>query len=96
LNVPETKETISLSGTEAGLDVFPLKINKAQHDMLVSWTPDWMPNESEEPGIGQAADFINAIKTGQRTNCTPEPALQVTDIGDAIYRSAAVGHAIRL
>jgi predicted dehydrogenase len=64
--------------------------------MLVSWSPDWMPNENEEPGIGQAADFINAIKTGQPTNCTAEQALQVTDIVDAIYRSAAAGHAIRL
>ncbi len=96
LNVPETKETISLSGTEAGLDVFPLKINKAQHDMLLSWSPDWMPNENEEPGIGQAADFINAIKTGASTNCTARQALQVTDIVDAMYRSAAAGHAISL
>jgi predicted dehydrogenase len=96
LNIPETKETISLSGTEAGLDVFPLKINKAQHDMLLSWSPDWMPNENEEPGIGQAADFIQAIKTGQPTNCTASQALQVTDIVDAMYRSAAAGHAISL
>ena len=64
LNVPESKETISLSGTEAGLDVFPLKVNKAQHGMLTHWVPDWMEKENEEPGIGQAADFVNAIKNG--------------------------------
>ena len=55
-----------------------------------------MPNENEEPGIGQAADFINAIKTGESTNCTASQALQVTDIVDAMYRSAAAGHAISL
>jgi len=29
LNIPESHENISLSGTTAGLDVFPLKVNKA-------------------------------------------------------------------
>ena len=96
LNVPESKETISLSGTEAGLDVFPLKVNKAQHGMLTHWVPDWMEKENEEPGIGQAADFVNAIKNGGTPNVLAEQALQVTDIVDAIYRSAAAGHAITL
>jgi predicted dehydrogenase len=96
LNVPESKETISLSGTEAGLDVFPLKVNKAQHGMLTHWVPDWMEKENEEPGIGQAADFVNAIKNGGTPNVLAEQALQVTDIVDAIYRSAAAGHAIKL
>jgi predicted dehydrogenase len=96
LNVPETKETISLSGTEAGLDVFPLKVNKAQYGMLTHWVPDWMEKENEEPGIGQAADFVNAIKNGGQPNVTAAQALQVTDIVDAIYRSAESGQAIRL
>lgn len=96
LNVPETKETVSLSGTEAGLDVFPLKVNKAQYDMLTSWQPDWMPDDGVEPGIGQAADFVNAIQTGTQPNATAEQALQVTDIVDAIYRSAEAGKAITL
>jgi predicted dehydrogenase len=96
LNVPESKETISLSGTEAGIDVFPLKVNKAQYGMLTHWVPDWMEKENEEPGIGRAADFVNAIKNGGTPNVLAEQALQVTDIVDAIYRSAAAGHAITL
>lgn len=95
LNVPETKETISLSGTEAGLDVFPLKVNKAQYGMLTHWEPDWMPNDGVEPGLAQAADFVNAIKTGTSPNVTVEQALQVTELVDAIYRSAELGHAIK-
>jgi len=96
LNVPETKETISLSGTEAGLDVFPLKVNKAQYGMLTHWEPDWMPNDGVEPGLAQAADFVQAIKTGTSPNVTAEQALQVTELVDAIYRSAELGHAIKL
>jgi hypothetical protein len=43
LNIPENYENVSLSGTAASLEVFPLRVNKAHLDMLVSWKPDWMP-----------------------------------------------------
>jgi predicted dehydrogenase len=55
-----------------------------------------MPDDGIEPGIGQAADFVNAIQTGTQPNATAEQALQVTDIVDAIYRSAEAGRSITL
>lgn len=96
LNIPESYENVSISGTEAGLDVFPLKVNKAAHGMLVHWKPDWMAGEREDAGDVQTADFVNAILEGHQPVVRPEQTLQVTTIIDAMYRSAEQGAAIRL
>jgi predicted dehydrogenase len=96
LNIPENYENVSLSGTAAGLEVFPLKVNKAHLDMLVSWKPDWMPGERDNPGDVQTADFVGAILEGRQPVSQAYQALQVTEIVDAIYRSAAAGAAVRL
>jgi predicted dehydrogenase len=96
LNIPESVEQVSLSGTEAGLEVFPLKVNKAAHDMLVSWKPDWLPGERDNPGDVQTNDFVTAILEGRSPIVQAEQALQVTEIVDAIYRSAEAGKAIQL
>jgi predicted dehydrogenase len=96
LNVPESKENVSLSGTDAGLEVFPLTVNKAAHEMLVSWKPDWMANEKTDAGEPQTNDFVMAILEGRSPIVRPEQALQVTDIVDAMYRSAAAGRAVQL
>lgn len=47
------------------MEVFPLKVNKAHLDMLVSWKPDWMPAERDNPGDVQTADFVGAILEGR-------------------------------
>ncbi|NWG22697.1 MAG: Gfo/Idh/MocA family oxidoreductase [Chloroflexi bacterium] len=96
LNIPESYENISLSGTDAGMEVFPLKVNKAHLDMLTSWKPDWMPGERDNPGDVQAADFVSAILEGRQPVSQAHQALQTTEIVDAIYRSAEAGAAIRL
>ncbi|HWQ14268.1 MAG TPA: Gfo/Idh/MocA family oxidoreductase [Roseiflexaceae bacterium] len=96
LNIPESRENISLSGTEAGLEVFPLTVNKAAHEMLLSYKADWMPGEKENPGDVQTADFVDAIREGRQPISRAEQALQVTEIVDAIYRSAEAGRALRL
>jgi len=94
LNIAASVENVSLSGTEGGLDVFPFRVNKAAHDMLLDWVPNWMPGEQDEGGTGQAADFVDAILEGRQPGVKAEEALQVSEIIDAIYESAAVGAAI--
>jgi predicted dehydrogenase len=96
LNIPEARENISLSGTEAGMEVFPLTVNKAANEMLLSYKPDWMPGEKDNPGDVQTADFVDAIREGRQPIARAEQALQVTEIVDAIYRSAEAGRAVRL
>ncbi len=96
LNIPESVEQVSISGTKAGMEVFPLRVNKADHEMLVSWKPDWMEGERADAGDVQTNDFVTAILERRSPIVRPEQALQVTEIVDAIYRSAEAGKAIQL
>lgn len=96
LNVLSDVENVSLSGTEAGLDVFPLRVNRAAHGMLVDWVPSWIPGEKADPGDVQTADFVDAILDGRRPVVEARQALQVSEVVDAIYRSSALGAAVRL
>jgi predicted dehydrogenase len=96
LNIAESAENVSLSGTEAGLDVFPLRINKPAHGMLINSTPAWMPGEKDSEGDLQTADFVDAVLEGRRPIVTAAQALQVSEIVDAIYRSSIAGAAVRL
>lgn len=96
VNIPESKENISLSGTKAGLEVWPLSVNKADHGMLTTWKPDWVPGANVDPGDHQTEDFVNAVLNGGQPLSQPEQALQVTQIIDAMYRSAETKRAVRL
>lgn len=96
LNVPDSGETLSLSGTEGGLDVYPFKVNKPAHGMLVHWMPDWLPLQNESDWDLQTADFVGAIVEGREPLVKPEQALQVSEIVDAIYQSAATGTAVSM
>ncbi len=96
LNIAESVENVSLAGTEAGLDVFPLRVNKPAHGMLIDWRPTWMPGEKENDGDVQTADFVDAVLEGRRPVVKAEEALQVSEIVDAIYRSSVSGAAVRL
>jgi predicted dehydrogenase len=87
---------VSLSGTEAGLDVFPLRINNPAHGMLINSTPAWMPGERDSEGDLQTADFVDSVLENRRPVVTAAQALQVSEIVDAIYRSSIAGAAVRL
>ncbi len=96
LNIPESREAISLSGTEGGLDVYPLKVNKAAHGMLVNWEPNWIPNEQSNQWELQTDDFVEAVLQGREPLVKPEEALAVSEIVDAIYQSSAAEAAVRI
>ncbi len=96
LNVAASEETISLSGTEGGLDVYPFRVNKADHGMLLDMVPAWMPGTDESDWDRQVDDFVDAVRNGREPLVKPEEALQVNAIVDAIYESAATGQAVRL
>lgn len=96
LNVAQPEETISISGTEGGLDVYPFRVNKAAYGMLLDWSPAWMPLQGEPEWDRQIGDFVGAIVEGREPLVKPEEALRVSEIVDAIYRSARTGAAVRL
>ncbi len=95
LNIPEAVENVSLSGTEGGLEVFPLKINKAAHGMLLNSVASLLPNRNKVDWDLQISDFVQSILTGRHPLVRPEEALQVSTIVDAIYRSSDTGASVR-
>lgn len=96
LNIPESVENISLSGTEGGLDLRPFRINKAAHGMLINSTPTWMPGEKLSDWDLQIDDFIESVLNGREPLVKPEEAMYVSQIVDAVYESSAIGSAIKL
>ena len=96
VNIPESVENISLSGTEGGLDLNPFKVNKAAHGMLVNWVPAWMPGEKTLDWELQFDDFVQALVEGREPLVKPEEALKVNEIVDAIYESSVTGTSVKL
>ena len=96
LNIAQSEESVSLSGTAGGLDVYPFQLNKAVYGMLVNCSPAWMPGQTESEWDLQVADFVEAILENREPLVKPEQALQVNEIVDAIYESAATGAAVAL
>ncbi len=96
LNIPEAVENISISGTEGGIELEPFSINKAAHGMLLTTTPNWMPNEKAIDWDAQFEDFIDAVINDRSPLVKPEEALRVSEIVDAIYQSSATGAAVKL
>jgi predicted dehydrogenase len=96
LNIPESVENISFSGTEGGLDLRPFRINKASHGMLINSTPTWIPGEKLIDWDLQIDDFIESVLNGREPLIRPEEAMHVSQIVDAIYESSNTGTAIKL
>ena len=55
-----------------------------------------MPGQTESEWDLQVADFVEAILENREPLVKPEEALQVNEIVDAIYESAATGAAVSL
>jgi len=58
-NLAHDQETVSVSGTNGGLDVFPLKLYQAKYGMLLDQEAYWI-SDDENPGLPQAANFIES------------------------------------
>jgi predicted dehydrogenase len=54
------------------------------------------PENAESISGGPAQDFVSAIRTGQPPRTTLENALIFQQIADAVYESAASGHAVEI
>ncbi|WP_174612985.1 Gfo/Idh/MocA family protein [Virgibacillus ihumii] len=85
-NVKEDIESVSISGTNGGLEVFPLEIYQEKNGMLLNSEPYWLPGE-EDPGIPQAEAFVNSCLGQSEVLVKPEQALQVSHIIESIYQS---------
>lgn len=105
LNVVETGEAqTTLCGTRAGADMKEgLRINGADLGKLYVKTPDlsaggvaFYDGASAEPHMVEARSWIDAILNDTEPVVKPEQALKVTEILEAIYKSAKENTLVRL
>jgi predicted dehydrogenase len=97
LEVGEAKTT--LCGTKGGADMNDgIRINSDEHGFLVTKKPEiesggvaFFEGASKTPEDIEAELFYNAILNGSDLIVTPEQALVVTQILEAIYESAKTG-----
>ncbi|MGD7044569.1 Gfo/Idh/MocA family protein [Jeotgalibacillus proteolyticus] len=92
-NLADDQETVSVSGTNGGLDVYPLKLYQSKYGMLLDQSAYWI-SDDENPGIPQAANFVESCRGRQTPLVKPEEALMVSKIIEAIYESSDTGKAI--
>lgn len=101
LDVDEAKS--SLCGTKAGLDMKDgLRVNCVKHGRQVIEKPDlnaggvaFFDGNEVKPDDIEQATFYNAVVNGGEQIVKPEQALVVTEILEAIYKSAATGKEVR-
>lgn len=105
LNIADPREAVSmLCGTKGGADMFDgLRINGEQYGKLWLNKVDtelggvaFYEGASSKPEDIEAATFYSAVLEGTPLRVLPEQALVVTEILDAIYRSAKTGQAVKM
>ncbi|MCA1320444.1 Gfo/Idh/MocA family oxidoreductase [Bacillus tianshenii] len=94
-NVKDDEESVSISGMDGGVDLFPFHLNQMKHGMLLNTEASWVPGE-DNPSIPQALNFINSCLGLEELIVKPEQAMQTSQIIDAIYRSSETGTSIKL
>ncbi|MBL5818326.1 Gfo/Idh/MocA family oxidoreductase [Bacillus sporothermodurans] len=94
-NIESDKESVSISGDQGGIEVFPLKLNYAKHGMLFNSDATLMP-ETEDPGYLQAKNFVDVILNRAEQIVKPKEALQVSQIMEAIYKSSENQKSVQL
>lgn len=101
LDVDEAKT--SLCGTKAGADMKDgLRINSVKYNKQIVEKPaldaDGVPffdATGEEPSLIEQETFYNAVMNGGEVVVKPEQAYAVTQILEAIYKSAETGEAVK-
>jgi predicted dehydrogenase len=92
-NLADDKESVSISGTIGGLDVFPLVLYQSKYGMLLDQKAYWI-SDDDDPGIPQAMNFIESCRGTQLPLVKPQEALIVSKVIEAIYKSSETGKTI--
>lgn len=84
-NIEGDKESVSISGSAGGMEVFPFKLNTARHGMLLNTEATWISGD-DDPGFLQAKNFVDVILGRAEQTVKPEEAIKVSKIIEAIYQ----------
>jgi predicted dehydrogenase len=83
-----------LFGTEGGCSLSPLRLFFERNQTLIDATPVFLPQVHTHQA--EIKSFIEAIRNDTEPPVTAEEGLMVTEILDAIYRSADEGREVRI
>lgn len=100
LDVDEAK--VSLCGTEAGADMKDgLRINGEKNSRMYTTKPElgaggvaFYSGKTEDAADVEARKWIDCVLNGKQPTVTPEQAIVVTQVLEAIYESARTGKAV--
>jgi predicted dehydrogenase len=88
---PMEEMNVRLSGTRAGLRLFPLGIFAEEHGTLVNKAAVWLPQPPGGAHAAEIAHFVRCCRGEAQPRSTPEEAVKISRIIEAIYRSADSG-----
>ncbi len=92
-NIEPTEEmNVRLSGTRAGLKLFPLTIFGEEHGLLVNKTAAWQPRPAGgNAHLAEIAHFVRCVRGEATPRSNAAEAVKISRLIEAIYKSAASG-----
>ncbi|WP_394218161.1 Gfo/Idh/MocA family protein [Halobacillus trueperi] len=94
-NIKEDHTSLSISGVDGGLSVYPFELYQAKYGALLDSTAKIREGEPT-PGLAQAENFIDSCLGNDELVVKPEQALKVTKLMEAIYQSSETGTSVKL
>lgn len=94
-NIKEDNTSLSISGVDGGLNVYPFELYQAKYGTFFSGEAKFSA-EKDNAGLLQAQNFVASCLGEAELIVKPEQALQVTRIIEAIYQSSETGRSVRL
>ncbi|MCP3031521.1 Gfo/Idh/MocA family oxidoreductase [Halobacillus sp. A1] len=94
-NVKEDQTTLSISGVDGGMDVYPFQLYQTKYGAVWNSQPN-IPEDKLGAGFNQAKNFVDACLGNADLIVKPEQALKVTKLMEAIYKSSETGTSIKL
>ncbi|WP_026699716.1 Gfo/Idh/MocA family protein [Salibacterium aidingense] len=94
-NIKEDHTSLSLSGVDGGMQVYPFELYQAKYGSLWDSVVK-LPEAVEDAGVLQARHFVNCCLGEEEPIVQPEQALRVNRMIEAIYQSSSKRSAVRL
>lgn len=89
---PMEELNVRLSGTRAGVKFFPFSVFREENGTIVNETSAWQPGGSSHHK--EVAHFVRCIRGEAKPVSTPDEAVKIQRIIEAIYRSAQTGRSV--
>lgn len=94
-NIKEDETSLSISGADGGLNVYPFELYQAKYGTFFSGEAKFA-QATDQAALLQAENFVASCLGEAELIVKPEQAMQVTRIIEAIYKSSETGRSVRL